>query len=63
MSQYTKIPESEQENVLSMFWVLLRRLENRANTSKNIFDISDVQAGYRLWNRITGDRHKAAWEE
>lgn len=62
MKQYTSIPEEEQENVLAVMWIMIGRLHEEARNNGDVLARRDVEAYYRLWNRITGDNHMAAWE-
>lgn len=59
----TKIPANEQDNILDLYWQLLGALESRINPRKDILDRELVAAGYRVWNRVTGDTHKPSWEK
>ncbi len=53
------IPESEQENVLSVFWSLLTNAESKAESP---LDRIDVEAGYTVLNRIGYTDHRPRWE-
>lgn len=63
MAQYSEIPKNEQGNILHCFWQMLLQAEQDAWDSKNPLDRHAVKQYYDLWNRITGDNPKVAWEK
>lgn len=61
MAQFTSIPKSEQENVLAVYWQMMKDQEEKAYDSKNQLDRLLVEGAYRLWNRVTGSDLKPRW--
>lgn len=57
----TKIPKSEQENVLASFWTMLRELESSCDGTNDVILKMQVESWYRQWNRITGDNKGPRW--
>lgn len=62
MKQYKSVPEDQQENFIHMYWIILRTVEEAVRDSGDVLTKGDVEAAYRVWNSVTGDEHKAAWE-
>lgn len=58
---YDTIPESEQENVLHIYWQFLRQAEEDAYESKDPLDRHLVEAGYNVWNRVNNEDKKPRW--
>jgi hypothetical protein len=60
--QVEHINETEHEDMIASFWMMLQECEARA------FDNNDpvlrhwVEGWYRQWNRITNDNKKARWD-
>lgn len=54
------IPEDRQQDVLDVFWVLLREAEVRA--SKHPIARRDVEAGYRLMRDLGVTTAYPQWE-
>ena len=54
------IPNHEQDNVMSVFWALLREVEERAYSENSPCDKLTVEAGYRLCNRL-GYKEQPRW--
>ncbi len=57
------IPFDEQQNVLDVYWVLLRSVESRTDNKKNILDANDVTQAYNLLNKIKFTPHRPYWEK
>lgn len=55
------IPRAEYENVISMYWQLMRESESNAHETNSPLDKHTVEGAYRLWNRVTGDNKKPVW--
>ena len=64
MTQMTSIPKSEQENMLSSFWTMLRECESKVDNSERKDPILKlwVEQWYQQWNRVTGDNKEAVWQ-
>lgn len=60
MSEYN-IPEDEVENVLSVYWSMLRVLESRTIESDVITKML-VDDAYTLLNRINATDARPVWE-
>jgi hypothetical protein len=65
-SNYTinleRIKESDQSDMIAMYWNMLRIAEDAADRSLDVADRMEVEAGYRLWNRVTGYNKKPMWK-
>lgn len=59
----TSIKKEYQEEMISMFWVLMRTVESNADCTGHILDKRDVECAYETWNKVTGDNKKPVWEE
>ncbi len=46
-----------------MFWVLLQDLEHRIDPEKDLLSKRDVEAGYRIWNKIHKSELHARWNK
>jgi len=57
-----KIPENEQENILSVYWQMLRELETKAYADCDPFKRILVEGGYKVLNRIKFTTHRPIWE-
>lgn len=53
------IPKEEHDNVMSSFWMMMRELEEKAESQ---FDRHFVNGYYELWNRVTGEDKKPRWK-
>jgi hypothetical protein len=58
-----KIAEEDFENMRDLFWAMLRTLEGRVKPDEDILDKRDVEAGYRIWNKIFKNNLKPSWED
>ena len=58
MLNLESIPQNEQKNVISVYWQMLKSLEM---TADDTLSKHDVEAYYRLWNRMTGDNKSPNW--
>ena len=60
----SSIPKSEQENMLSSFWSMLRECESKVDDSPKKDAILKlwVEQWYQQWNRVTGDNKEAVWQ-
>jgi len=59
-------PETEEDiqdiqNLVEMFWIFLRNIESKVKED-SVLDKREVEAGYRLWNKLAGTDYKAQWE-
>lgn len=54
-----EIPKKEHDNVMSCYWMMMRELEDKADSA---FDRHFVEGYYELWNRVTGDDKKPYWK-
>lgn len=59
--QLKKIPKEEHSNVIAVYWMMMRQLEEDARSSGSAFDKLQVEGFYMLWNRITGDNKVPHW--
>jgi hypothetical protein len=57
-----KIPENEQENVLSVYWQMLTELEIQAHSTNDPFKKLLVTGGYNVLNRINFTKYRPRWE-
>ena len=48
----TNIPKNEMDNVLSVYWQLLREVESKTHSKPNGIDICLVEGAYKVLNRI-----------
>lgn len=55
------IPESEQENVLSIYWQLLGECEALADNENDAMLQRLVEGAFRQWNVVTGQDHVPRW--
>ncbi len=62
MAEY-KIPEERMDDVMSVYWQMMRHMEQTAYESKNSVDKLIVQGAFQLWNDITGSNHKPLWKK
>jgi len=58
-----KIVEEDFENMRDLFWAMLRTLEGKVKPDEDILDKRDVEAGYRIWNKIFKSNLKPRWED
>lgn len=58
-----KIPEKEQENLLSIYWQLLSQIESGTDPLKQPLDRLLVESGYAVLNRIGYTTHRARWHD
>lgn len=56
------IPENRQQDILDVFWVLLRTIESTA-TDKDVLDRRDVECGYRILRDIGYYNLYPRWEK
>jgi hypothetical protein len=67
MSLPSKIPASEIDNLMSIYWQMLVTLESKCDPSKDLLDKDLVEAGYRILNRVAKAEggiksdHQPAW--
>lgn len=60
----SKIPENEVENVLSVYWQMLRELESKAECSNgDPFLRLLVEGGYTVLNRCEVTKERPSWEK
>jgi len=57
-----KIPEEEQENVVSMFWQMLVQIEGDTDPEVDRLNYHLVRSGYNLMNRIGVTEERPRWE-
>jgi hypothetical protein len=57
-----KIPENEQENVLSIYWQMITELESQAHSTNDPFKRMLVAGGYNVLNRINFTKARPRWE-
>jgi hypothetical protein len=58
-----EIPEKEVENVLSVYWQMLRELESQAHSDKDPYKRMLVAGAYGVLNRISFTTHCPVWEK
>jgi hypothetical protein len=64
MSDYVKIPEDEQDNIMHLYWLMLQELESIGHDDDNsVFARNTVEAGYTVFNRINATRNRPRWED
>lgn len=56
------IPEKEVENVLSVYWQMLREIEGQAHSDKDPYKRLLVVGAYSVLNRIGFTTHRPVWE-
>jgi hypothetical protein len=56
-----KIPKTEVENLISVYWQMLGELEAKAENEKNQLDIKLVEGAYRVLNRAGITDAKPRW--
>ena len=56
------IPQKEQQNVVDVFWVLLKTLEYKIDSESSILDKRIVECSYDLLNRIGVTQARPEWE-
>ena len=61
MSTDRKIPEAEHGNVLSVYWQMLRELEERIDPNNKLDNLL-VTGGYNVLNRIGVTNQRPRWE-
>ena len=61
--QLENIPKHLHSSVIGAYWTMLGLLEVQANNENNALMKYDVEAFYRLWNKMTGDDKKAVWNK
>jgi len=59
--QYERIDETEQEDAIASFWMMLQECESRAYHDNDRVLRHWVEGWYRQWNRITGNTQRARW--
>lgn len=52
LSDFAVLTQEEWGDVKHMFWVLLRTVEGATDPAKHMFSKMDVEAGYRLGQRL-----------
>lgn len=58
----TKIPDNEMTNILSVYWQMLRELEQRIDPQAEPLDRLLVGGAYELLNRIGATSNRPYWE-
>lgn len=58
--QLNTIKKSEQGNVIGVYWIMMRELEELARDGSAL-DKHMVESYYSLWNRMTGDDKEPIW--
>ena len=58
----TNIPENEHENVLDLFWQMLRTLDAHLKPEEDAVCALTVSASYDLMNRIGMTKARPRWE-
>lgn len=48
----TTIPDSEVDNVLSVYWQMLSQLEGNCDPKKDILDKHLIEGAYKVLNRV-----------
>lgn len=60
-SKGMKIPENEQENVLSLFWQMLSEIESRTHPETDVLNKSLVEGGFEVMQRIGVTTGRPRW--
>jgi|GEM_PF-2707039 len=58
-----EIPDNEKENVLSVFWQMLREIEDNTDPKHDVLNANLVMGGYAVLNRIGAAQARPAWEQ
>lgn len=56
------IPKKEMENFISVYWQLLREVEENTEPDKDILNKLLVEGGYNVLNRAGICQHRPRWE-
>ena len=61
MTEY-KIPDNEMDNMVSVYWQMLRELESRIDPDKDIMDKILVEGAFNILNRCNVTKSRPIWE-
>lgn len=61
MTDYTRISDDEQQNMLSSFLQMLVECEIKAQCDNDPVLKHWVEQWFQQWNRVTGDNKKPQW--
>lgn len=60
--KYT-VPDDEQDNFVSVYWQLLKELEQRIDIKHDLLDKRLVEGAYNVLNRSGITQHRPYWEK
>ncbi len=62
MEPVYNIPKDRMDNVMSIYWQMLKHMEQDAYESKNTLDRMLVEGAFQVWNGISHDNHEPLWK-
>ena len=62
LSDNTILTKDEAQNLLDMYWSMLRNLESNAKPEDTL-DRYQVESAYMVWNRIYNTKLKPTWQK